>query len=604
MHIKNIVIGIHVEPRSRIFPLRPGETGADNHPAGNGRNRLVAAAAALCFLAGLVPLWAVDHFPSVDGPVHVYIVYLLDRLGDGGTIDAVFTGTSVLEPNLAAYGLIWLFMQVAPFAVAEKLFVSTYWLIFAGSSLYLLGALGRRAVVTGLLILPFGLGYYLHWGFYNFILGEAIFLLVAGYALRRIEHLRLPHLLVLSAAMLVLAFCHLVGVVMLLFFVGMTRIGVALRDGLSAPDPLTGMDRWRASLIALLRDGVLITLAALPALALVQSFFLRRVVGDALDAPLLGLEQKIVYIATLSPIFSIDKAEVPALGAYVLVLWTTVGALLFGLWRDPSLRLRALPVLLPPLVLGGAVVGGSLGFAGFDALPRLLPFTFFMLIVALGTMRLGPLWQGAIILAVTSGLLATSAIHIGTYRKINLLYASFAQDRPPLPRGSALLSFNLSEKQQEVAGIPTGWRLDLTDHFAEVHALENDLILLNVDMLSPDIYGYFPVNYRLEARLAAAWRGKLYRPPAFPISAFEKDSGVPVAEVVLWPAQRSEDLGAGSIDEDRKPLLRRELARDFRLSGSAANPAAPLVYRPVGHVVGSRREASRVRCGPPVARPR
>ena len=547
--------------------------------------RLVAAAAALCILAGLVPVWTVDHFPSVDGPVHVYIVYLLDRLGDGGTIDAVFTGNRVLEPNLAAYGLIWLFMQIAPLAVAEKLFVSTYWLIFAGSSLYLLGALGRRAVVTGLLILPFGLGYYLHWGFYNFILGEAIFLLVAGYALRRIEHLRLPHLLVLSGAMLVLALCHLVGIVMLLFFVGMTRIGVALRDALSAPDPLTGMDRWRLPLISLLRDGVLITLAALPALVLVESFLLRRVVSDALDAPILGLVQKIVYIATLSPIFSIDKAELPALGAYVLVLWAMVGALIFALWRDPALRVRALPLLLPPLVLGAVVIGGSLGFAGFDALPRLLPFTFFMVIVALGTMRIGSLWQGAIMLTVTSGLLATSAIHIGTYREINSLYASFARDRPPLPKGSALLSFNLSEKQQEVGGIPTGWRLDMTDHFAEVHARENDLILLNVDLLSPDIYGYFPVNYRPEARLAAAWRGQLYQPPAYPISTFEKNSGVAVAEVALWPAQRREDLGAGSIERDRKPLLRRELARDFDLLEPEANPAAPLVYRPVGQSV-------------------
>ena len=334
-------------PGSQIFSLRSDANEADDPSAGKARVRPVDAAAALCILAGLVPLWAVSHFPSVDGPVHVYIVYLLDRLGDGGTIDAVFTGTTVLEPNLAAYGLIWLFTQVAPFAVAEKLFVSTYWLIFAGSSLYLLGALGRRAIVTGLLILPFGLGYYFHSGFYNFILGQAIFLLVAGYALRRIEHLRFPHLLVLSGAMLVLAFCHLVGVVMLLFFVGMTRIGVALRDGLAAPGPLMGMDRWRVPLIALLRDGVLITLAALPALALVESFFLRRVVGDAMDAPVLGLEQKIVYIATLSPIFSIDKAEVPALGAYVLVLWATVGALTFALWRDRALRLRALPVLLP-----------------------------------------------------------------------------------------------------------------------------------------------------------------------------------------------------------------------------------------------------------------
>ncbi len=577
-----------MDPGSQKFSLRSDADGADNQLARNGRVRLVAAAAALCILAGLVPVWAVDHFPSVDGPVHVYIVYLLDRLGDGGTIDAVFTGNPVVEPNLAAYGLIWLFMQVAPFAVAEKLFVSTYWLIFAGSSLYLLGALGRRAMVTGLLILPFGLGYYFHWGFYNFILGQAIFLMVAGYALRRIEHLRFPHLLVLSGAMLVLAFCHLVGVVMLLFFVGMTRIGVALRDGLAAPDPVTGMDRWRVPLIALLRDGVLITLAALPALVLVESFFMRRVVGDAMDAPVLGLVQKIVYIATLSPIFSIDKAEVPALGAYVLLLWALVGALILALWRDHALRLRALPLLLPALVLGLVVLGGSLGFAGFDALPRLLPFTFFMVIVALGTMRIGPLWQGAIMLTVTSGLLATSAIHIGTYRKINSLYASFAQDRPPLPKGSALLSFNLSEKQQEVGGIPTGWRLDLTDHFAEVHARENDLVLLNVDLLAPEIFGYFPVNYRREARLAAAWRGKLYQPPAFPISAFERDSGVPVAEVVLWPAQRREDLGAGSIEEDRKPLLRRELARAFDLWESGANPAAPLVYRPLGQGMRAR----------------
>lgn len=528
---------------------------------------------AVCLIAGLVPIWWVSQLPTVDGSVHLYIVHLLDRLGQGGNFDGIFRRNYTLEPNLTVYGVLWLFSRVMPLATAEKLVISLYWLLFAGSALYLATAMGRRGIVAGLLALPFALGYYLHWGFYNFILSLALFVPVSAYALRRLDHLRWRHLLVLSAGMLALAFTHLVGAAMAMFFIGMARTGFALRDGLSRKEP----GRWTQCLTALFRDGLLILLAALPALVLIGSFLLRRVAGDDMAAPEMGLLQKLVYIGSLSPIFGLDQRELIALGAFILVFWATAARLFWIFWRDRESAIAALPVLLPPAVLGFILLIGSLGFSGFDALPRLLPFLLLMLIPAFGLLPPNRIWNAATMIAVAGGLVALAFVHVQFYQRIDALYQGYATARSAVPPGSAVLAFNTTEKQKEVEGYPTGWRMNVTAHFGERYAREHDLALLNVDMLEPDVFGYFPINYQPEAKLAASWRGKLYMPPSQPLRDFEAKTGIPIAEVAIWPTDIVPGKEYGSINLDRIPLLRSELDNDWRPHPPRSS-MAPLIY--------------------------
>lgn len=117
------------------------------------------AALLLCVVAGLVPIWSVARFPSTDGPMHLYVVYIMEQLAQPGTnvFDRIFQFNPNLEPNYAVYGIIWLLSQLVPMLTAEKLFVSGYWLLFAGSAYYLmrsraLDPTARTAIVSRALV--------------------------------------------------------------------------------------------------------------------------------------------------------------------------------------------------------------------------------------------------------------------------------------------------------------------------------------------------------------------------------------------------------------------------------------------------------------------
>jgi hypothetical protein len=411
-----------------------------------------------------------------------------------------------------------------------------------------------------LLLLPFGLGYFLHWGFYNFVLSQALFLVAAGYTVRHSDKLKARHVAALGLLMLALALTHLVGIVMFLFFVALFRVGIALREGIQLQ---TG-ERRVPVVRRLVRDASLLLLAALPALAILGSFLLRRVISDDSAAAGLSLLQKVSYVASISPIFALDKREAIAWGPFTILFWVLVLRLLAGLWRNRELRSQALPALLPPAFLAGFVTIGSLGFAGFEALPRLLPFLFIMLIIALGFMQATIAWRGAIMLAVVGGLFATSWIHFSFYRNINELYVEFAKSRRPPPAGSAVLAFNTTEKQLMVDGRSTGWRVNITDHFRSRYAREHDLLLLNLVHLSPQIYGYFPVSFRPGVDVAAAYSAATFRPPPKPLQHFEQTIGVPIREVSFWPLLESEPHVDFNLEE-REPLLRSELAENWTL---------------------------------------
>jgi hypothetical protein len=527
-----------------------------------------------CLLVGLIPIWAVERFPSVDGPVHLYIVFVLDQLAQPGTnvFDRVFLFNHYLEPNSTIYGLIWALSQVFPMQVAEKLFVSGYWLLFGGAAYYLMRAFGERAGITALLLLPFGLGYFLHWGFYNFVLSQALFLLGCGYALRHLPALRAKQLLILSLLMLVMAVTHLVGIALFLFFLGLVRLGLAWTEAMVPAEARP----WRPALTRLARDALLLFLAALPALAIVASFLLRRVVGDDGASPPLSLFQKIGYVAAVSPIFSVDKREVYALVPFILVLWAVALRLLLAWWKDKALRMVALPALLPAVVLGLFVLVGSLGFAGFEGLPRLLPFVFFMLIIAFGALRLGALWRGAILVAVVGGSIGTALLHLAFYRQANATYAAFAASQPALPPGSAILAFGTTVQQREINGRPTGWRMNVTDHFRTTLARERNHVILNLAHVEPQIYGYFPVLYRPEAKVAAAYSAPGYAPQPEPLRRFECIVGLDIAQVSFWPLLDSEP-GVHFLLEDREPLLRRELAQRWR-PAPRTDSNAPFVF--------------------------
>ena len=139
------------------------------------RERPVEVALAVLVALALVPVWAFTHFPSQDGPSHVYNAWVLLRLDDpSGPYGEVYTRHTALVPNLLGTLTLTALGRVLPLALAEKVLVSLC--VVLGSLGVALLARGdeQRVPPVALLGPLFAYGYALHMGFYGYSLGAAL----------------------------------------------------------------------------------------------------------------------------------------------------------------------------------------------------------------------------------------------------------------------------------------------------------------------------------------------------------------------------------------------------------------------------------------------
>src|SRR5207237_10053478 len=90
-------------------------------------------------------------------------------------------------PNWLCYGVMSSAVTIVSPATAEKLLLSAYALALPLSARWALGALGPEAATLAWLSLPLVGNQLLHFGFYNFCLSLAAYLLVVGWWLRHRE---------------------------------------------------------------------------------------------------------------------------------------------------------------------------------------------------------------------------------------------------------------------------------------------------------------------------------------------------------------------------------------------------------------------------------
>lgn len=133
----------------------------------------------LCFLLSL------GVFPAEDAPVHLYYADVLKDLITGRTsYGHYFAVRHWLPPYALIYYLfIALDSLFSPLA-ADRLVVCLYTLLLACGFRYLLRVLNPRSTAMAVLIFPFVFNKFLYLGFYNFVLGVALALILCAYWLR------------------------------------------------------------------------------------------------------------------------------------------------------------------------------------------------------------------------------------------------------------------------------------------------------------------------------------------------------------------------------------------------------------------------------------
>jgi hypothetical protein len=144
----------------------------------------------LCVLltvVALIPVWLYSWFPTQDGPSHLYNAMLLADWGDPGatTTHAVFQRVLTIFPNWNAYVLLAVLGRVFTPWVAIKIVISLCVASISAATLYLQKSFKPAADPTALLGVMLGFTYLLFMGFFNFILGCALFGWTVGFRWRR-----------------------------------------------------------------------------------------------------------------------------------------------------------------------------------------------------------------------------------------------------------------------------------------------------------------------------------------------------------------------------------------------------------------------------------
>jgi hypothetical protein len=514
--------------------------------AASGRQLALATGFGGLVLLAILPVWMVEYFPSQDGPNHLVIADAWSRYDepDADLLHTYFTLNPHIEPNFAVYPLLALFSDLTGSSTAEKLLVSLFAILLAMAGLYAVASVNRQAWLLSTFFLPMIFGYYIHIGFYNFVLSFIGFLFTFGYWLRNRQGLTWPRVLLLAAASLALVTVHLVGFVVLAYAIGVSSLVLWLHAHRAAED---SRPPWQDLGWQWLRLG----LVFLPPSLLAASFALRY----GVHSEVLESERSVLPLFTADFLFSFSRHErilaLPLLLAGAALAVSNLGASLrngLALALLTAIGGLVLIYLFVPLSTRGVPLGN-----------RLVPF-----IAALGVLWLASGYTAATAarhrLAVLGAVLSTlllTAHRAAAYREIDGYTREYMSAASHIEPRSTLLPINFWGRRHPLGEDHITWQTDPFLHLGARIALQTDGMRLASPLLSPVIYGYFPIVYRSEVDLFRMFDPHALEPGNSPprfldIASYNDRTPGRIDYVLFWPM--TPDIAA-------QPAVRRIVSR-------------------------------------------
>ena len=131
----------------------------------------------------LVPIWAVDYLPTVDGPSHVYNAWILRQYANAEEYP-LFQQHYEIDwrpiPNWFGHAVLALLMFPFPPRTAEKVLLTGLVLLYVAAARFFAGSVDPERRWVGLLALPLLYNQLFLHGFYNFSFSLAFCLLAVG----------------------------------------------------------------------------------------------------------------------------------------------------------------------------------------------------------------------------------------------------------------------------------------------------------------------------------------------------------------------------------------------------------------------------------------
>lgn len=531
--------------------MRPG---ADPGPR---RERALFAAAALALV---LPLWAFEHLPFQDAPVHLANAEILRRwLAEPASLPAAYVLHEGPAPGILGHWLLALLLFVAPRGIALRLFLSAAALLLPCAVRALGRALRPGGERAGWLALPFVWSQLFQLGFLPFSLGLGLaFAFVALWARTR-ERPTAPHargLALLGVALLgaVLPLAHLAAAAGALLLVGALELGRALTP---SREP-RARDRSPAALaraLAPLAPAVLATAA----LALGSSYAQGSLEGardfTAVARQVLALDVLVSHS---------DREKALALGTGALLLVLALDALVA---RAKARRLEPRGGGLEPTdaLLGAALLLVALALASCDARSRAFyaPQRWHLLACLAGVVWLGAARRGrlprragpAVAAGLAAGLLASDVSFLA---RAQAPVADALAVAAAVPPGATLVPLAFAPHGRDEAGRRLSIRTAPFLHLAALVAAERGAVDLTNDFQAVALRPELDPGPRLRAPHALE-----------AVSRWLEEGGAPDIVLVL-----------GATDEDRaRPVFRVLAARSERVAVSPGGTTEVLKRR-------------------------
>lgn len=450
----------------------------------------------LLFLAAivvhLIPLWAVRHFPSQDGPAHLGNVAIIRKYFDPDctAFQAYYNFNRNFTPNWAGHLVLAGLTSFLPLLVAEKVFLSGYVILFPLAVRYAVSAVRRDSAFLAVLAFPFVYNYPLHMGFYSFSYSLAMFFFVSGYWLRHRERFGWRETVTLAGFLLLLYFCHLVSLAAAFLEILLLATWAVLPNlGRQVSQRRFGLHHVRAVLPALNPLVAFVPAAVLAGLFLVQN---RQSHLSWEDKPPLRAAVKDLF--SLHSLVSYEEREIWVARAVAGLFGGIIAYLILS--RRISLRLTlwngfALLAAFYALVY---LAGPSAVSSGSYIHDRMNLFPFLALILWFAAQSYGPRARRSI-QVLGLGLAATLlAIRSAKYAELNDYIEEYLSGMPHIEPNTTLLPIAFSQHGDGPDPRPVSLRIDFLLNLAGYIAAERHVVDLGNYEASQT--NSFPVMFR------------------------------------------------------------------------------------------------------------
>jgi hypothetical protein len=472
----------------------------------------------------LAPLWLFSHFPSQDGPSHVYNARLALLLlwEPSEVLRAFFEWNLDLFPNWFSQASLAALLTLLPPLWAERLLLTAYALSVPLSFRYALVAVRPAAAPVAWLSVPFVLNRYIHEGFYNRAFALVPFFLALGYYVRRRGVLALRPAGVLGLIVLWLYFCAGGSFLLLAVLLAVLAVAFALQDAAA------GLPRWKAGRARL--PGLV---ALAPALALFLRFEIQQHPERTGVPP--GFLERARYLFGLYDLVIFDMREAWIAAALALLLGAAL--VLAALARRKEGGWRAEDALLVTALVYTALYFAAprVSVPGVRSEPTHLRLSLHVILAFVLWIAQALRGRAArlVLAGALAGGLALTAVRLPYYARLDTLAEDQFSLAPSVPRGATFLplSFDNEGDGGSRRPLPEDWIIGPLRHAADRIATERDLV--SMDNYQADT-PWFPLQFRAGANAHELLQSRLDSPGCVRIARLNRLAPRPVDFVLLW----------------------------------------------------------------------